>query len=672
MVKTFCLLWMLVGQIAFAQEHSLFSDVELVRFDNGFTVVLAPSREARIFSIELEVDVGWDVENADNFGVSHLLEHSLFRDSRLAEDLTYLQLIEENGGSANGFTYPRKTVYKASVNRDKSEWLLNQFYKMLNDRSFLQDHIDKEKDAVLLEIGKPGVIAETLGFDLLAALKPRSLELPDFWESEFKVKFDSHEFSRDEERLSTIKLRADQINKHYEEYYHPANMRFYVAGRFDPKKVKSLFENTWAKVPANPNGKSIPDIGKPTPSKHPYIRTRVTQDNPSITYGTKFWDLTRVDEEVMESYTNYLSHSLMKELRNKKGQTYTVSPSTSVQNKFGYGLISFQTRHENFRENLKLVKSLIQRQTHDTGLTEQEFIDAKDLYLKKFDLTDGNSDTMLRIANLYYYFFKEYKDMRTPAEVFQEIDLKTYNEKLKNLFGPERRYSYNYVPPYFFRYENMIMMAIMVFVMLLGVQKKLLLKPFAHGHVRWMRNIRYLPFKAVEIALTAVLVYLFVFLEFYLIDQPFYQLSFLNDSLVFAEYIPNILSVILLTATINFGFAVYPRRAFIVKDTLILKTLTYFSYHIPLSEIQGAEARWSYTFPFPISIWTRVRWRLFFFGPPWKKGLLLNLKNGRSWFLGISEAPLAADEIMKLVSESQKTSVSPVSVPEITSAAASQ
>ncbi len=645
------LFWILVGLSVNAQEHSLFSDVELVRFDNGFTAILAPSRESRIFSVELEVDVGWDVEKAENFGVSHLLEHSIFRDSRLADDLTYLQLIEEKGGSANGFTYPRKTVYKASVSRGNTDWLLEQFFKMLNNRSFLQDHIDKEKDAVLLEIGKPGVLAEALGFDLWSIIKPKSLELPDFWESEFKVKFDSHEFSRDEERLSTISLRADQINKHYKDYYHPANMRFYVAGNFDANKIKALFEKTWAKVTPNPSGKTIPEIGKPNPSQHPYIRTRVTQDNPSITYGTKLWDLTREDEEVLESYINFLSHSLMKDLRNKKGQTYTVSPSSSVQNKFGYGLISFQTRNENFRENLKFVKSLIARQTQTEGLTETEFNEAKDLYLKKYDLTDGNSDTMLRIANLYYYFFKEYKDMRTPAEVFQGLDLTAYNQKLKKMFSPERRYSYNYVPPYFFRYENLITMVIAVFVMLLGVQKKILLRPFNHGEVRWTRNIRYLPFKGIEIALTAVLLYAFVFMEFYLVDQPFYRLSFLNDSLLFAEYIPNIFSVILLTATINFGFALYPRRAFIVKDTLILKTLTYFAYHIPLTEIESAEARWSYTYPFPLNVWRRVKMRLFFFGPPWKKGLLLNLKNGRSWFLGISEAPLAAQEIMKLVNE---------------------
>lgn len=628
-----------------AEDHSLFSDVELVRFDNGFTAILAPSDESRIFSIELEVDVGWDVENAENFGVSHLLEHSLFRDSRLSDDLTYLQLIEERGGSANGFTYPRKTVYKASVSKENAPWLLDQFYKMLNQRTFLQDHIDKEKDAVLLEIGKPGVLAETLGFDLWAILKPRSLELPDFWESEFKVKFDSHDFSRDEERLSTLRLRADQINQHYKEYYHPANMRFYIAGRFNAEKVKQTFANTWAKVPTNPTGKTIPDIGKPTPSKHPYVRTRGTQDNPSITYGTKIWDLTRVDEEIIESYVNYLAHTLMKELRNKKGQTYTVSPSTSIQNRFGYGLISFQTRLENFNENLNLVKSMIRRQTQTSGLTDTEFNEAKDLYLKKFDLTDGNSDTMLRIANLYFYFFKEYKDTRTPADVFKALDLPTYNEKLKALFSPERRYIYNYVPPYLFRYENIFVMMIAVFFMLLGVQKKILLRPFNHSHVRWVRNIRYLPFKTVEVALTAVLVYLFMFLEFYLIDQPFYRLSFLNDSLMFGEYAPNILATFLLTATINFGLAVFPRRAFILKDKLVLKSLTYFSYHISLSQIESVKALPCYSLFFSLAHWKKVSWRIIFFGMPWQKGVLITLKDGREWFLGISGADLAAEEM---------------------------
>ena len=177
-------------------EDNLFSRVKLLEYDNGFTAVLAPSEDSRLINIELEVDVGWDVETSNNFGVSHLLEHALFRDSRLAENLTYLQLIEEKGGSANGFTYPRKTVFKASIGKAKGPWLLDQFYKMLHQRNFLQDHIDKEKDAVLLEIGKPGVLAELLGFDLWSVIKPRNLNLPDFWESEFSVKLDNQDFTR--------------------------------------------------------------------------------------------------------------------------------------------------------------------------------------------------------------------------------------------------------------------------------------------------------------------------------------------------------------------------------------------------------------------------------------------------------------------------------------------
>lgn len=648
--------WLLVGIFASftysagAAEDKLFSKIQMIQFENGFTAVLAPSDEARIVSLELQVEVGWDVETKDNFGVSHLLEHSLFRDSKLADDLTYLQVIEEKGGAANGFTYPRKTVYKATIGKNKADWLIDLFYKMLTKRNFLQEHIDKEKDTVLLEIGKPGVLAELLGFDLWASIKPRSLELPDFWESEYNVKFDSHEFTRDEERLSTLRLRADQVNKHYVDYYHPANMRLIIAGKFDPQHVQSLLAQTWKKLPKNPDGKILPPIGKPVPSSLPYIRTRSTPDFPSITYGTKVWELTRPDEEILESYVNYLSHKLMKELRNKKGQTYTVSPSTSFQDRFGYALISFQTPPENFRNNLREVKSLINKHTLTDGLSEVEFNEAKDLYLKRFELNDGNSDVMLRTAELYHYFYKQYKDVRSPEEVLGPINLEAYNQRLKEIFKPNHRYSYNYVPPYFFRYENFVLMIFVMFTMLLGVQKKLLLKPFDHARIRWMRNIRYIPFKAVECMIIAGLLYVFVFLEFYIIDLPFYRLSFLNDSLLFAEYLPNILSIILLTGTTNWGLAAFPRRAYIIGNTLILKSLTYYSYHIPLNLISSLEVKSPYSLPIKPSLLWKIKTRFIYFGPPWKPGLILNLKNGKTWYLGVSEPSLAAKEIQSLIS----------------------
>lgn len=621
-------------------EVSLFENVKMVEFDNGFKLVLAPSDESRIMGVSLEVDVGWDVETKENWGVSHLLEHSVFRDTRLKEDTTYLQLIEENGGSANGFTQARKTIYKAFIRSEKTHWLLDHFFKMINERTFLQSHIDKEKESVLLEIGKPGVFASLLGFDVFAKLKPKNLSLPDFWESEFGVKLEDHEFSPDEERLSTLALTAEQIFRHYKDYYHPSNMRLYIAGDFNNEQVIDLISKTWGKIPSY-NGKKLPPIEKLNPVKHPYVRTRVANETPSLSYGTKAWDLTREDEEILEMYMTFLSHKLIKELRNKKGQTYSVVPSSEYHERFGYAIVNFETQSKYFSDNYSLVKDLINKQTQKSGLSSSEFEEGKNLYLQKYDLNDANSETMLGIAELYYYYHRFYEDTRSPHQILGPLTLERFNERLKKLFEPQKRYSYIYRPPYFFRYEQLVII-FGIFLLSLTLIKNSLLKPFDHSQLKWMRKVSYPPFKIVEIFLFVVASYMFTYVEFFAVDLPFYKLSFLSDSLIYGEYLPDAVSTMILTSMILFLYASYPKRLFVLKSDLVIKSITYFSQRIPLSEIQSIETRFSFTIP-----WLRVFPRFYFLRPFWCRGLLINLRNGKSWFFGVSDPESARREIHK-------------------------
>ncbi|MDZ4661616.1 MAG: pitrilysin family protein [Pseudomonadota bacterium] len=624
---------------AFA-EDSLFENVQMVEFPNGFKLILAPSDESRIVGLALEVDVGWDVETKENWGVSHLLEHSVFRDIRLKDDTTYLQLIEENGGSANGFTQARKTIYKAVIKSNKSNWLLDQYFKMITNRTFVQDHIDKEKQSVLLEIGKPGVIASLLGFDLFAKLKPKNLSLPDFWESEFGAKLEDHGFSQDEERLSTLTLTAEQIFRHYKDYYHPSNMRIFIAGDFDKSQVIKKITESWGQIPVY-KGKTLPPIEKINPTKHPYVRTKVANETPSISYGTKAWDLTREDEEILEMYMNFVSHKLMKELRNKKGQTYSVVPSSEFNERFGYAILNFETQPANFSENFSLVKNLINEQTLKSGLSAEEFEEAKNLYLQKYDLNDANSETMLGIAELYFYYHRFYKDTRSPHEILGLITPEGFNARLQLLFDPQKRYSFNHRPPYLFRYEQLVLL-FGVFLLSLMLIKKFLTQPFDHSHLKWMRKVSYPPFKVVEIFLFVVAFYLFTYVEFFVVDLPFYKLSFLSDSLAYGEYLPDAVSTFILTSMILGFYASYPKRLFIIDSELVIKSITYFSRHVSLSEIESIETKYSFNIP-----WLKVFPRFYFLRPLWNRGLLVNLKNGRSWFFGVSDPENARREILR-------------------------
>ncbi|MBC7539920.1 MAG: insulinase family protein [Bacteriovorax sp.] len=327
-----------------------YQAIEYIKLDNGVSVYLAPSEETNLTEIRLDVGVGWEAENKSNWGVSHLLEHVLFRDKQLKEEMSYLQIIKEAGGRANGQTDSRLTSYYGSIPSSKSKWLLDTFSKMLLHPNMTNENVQKEKSTVELEIGRPGPVTQALGFNPFDKFYPSYLKSSSFWETEFKISNDNL-FSKSEEQLSNQKLTLVQINDHYNNYYYPSNMKLFVAGKFTKKEIMDTIIMTWGTLKPRV-GLSLKPVKKAEPRLEPYIHTDVTQENNSVYIGTKAWNFTNQDQEILSSYSNYLAHRLMKEIRNLKGQAYTAHAENYFHKDYGYTYVGFQTPKENLDSNL--------------------------------------------------------------------------------------------------------------------------------------------------------------------------------------------------------------------------------------------------------------------------------------------------------------------------------
>ena len=120
---------------------------------------MAPNDKAKTFRMKIRVRAGFASENEARSGISHLLEHYLFTDARLKDDMSYVEMIREKGGSANGQTEEMQTTYFATVPATEAEWLTSLFYGMLFHRTFEDERLEQVKKPVLLEIGKPEPLA---------------------------------------------------------------------------------------------------------------------------------------------------------------------------------------------------------------------------------------------------------------------------------------------------------------------------------------------------------------------------------------------------------------------------------------------------------------------------------------------------------------------------------
>ncbi len=622
-----------------------FSKVEHITLPNGLQLFLAPSNEASLTSIHLEVGVGTESEVGPTIGVSHLLEHVLFRDKNLTEEMSYLQLIKEAGGQANGGTYDRKTTYFGSIPATKGIWLLETFGKMILQPSFEDRYVQKEKGTIEMERGRPSPLGQTLGFDPISLLYPQHLRRDNFWESEFNYRRAS-QYSLLDEQLATQKLTANQVQNHYHDYYYAKNMKLFVAGNYDRERLMAEINKSWSPLPPKV-GKTLPQEASATLKKSPYLR--LTLDNePSVYLGYKIWDADEIASNILQSYTSYLAHRMMKEIRNIKGQTYTAYQSNRIYKGFGYVTVNFRTPKENFDENLALAKSYFD-EAREGKLSAEQVQEAVKLELAEYNLRGREASDMMKLAQDYDEIIGSAGRFISPYTSLASVTPEQYNATLKKHLIPEMSYEYLSKPPIFFHYDKVLLYGLSLVLLFMGL-RRILTQKFENDKVRWVRKVEYPPLKIAE-GLALIAAYFIYLHAQYVIDDLFYT-RFMQSNLFFSQYLYIVASMAALIVVAQGVYSFMPRKLMIHGDSLLIKSVTYFSREIPLNEIAKVETIRPLTYPFPVSTWLKsVKHRYFFMTPMfWKKGLLVTMKSGKGYFFSLKDADKAKLELSGILS----------------------
>lgn len=638
-VLSYIVLGLLFSTNLWASEDP-FEAIEHITLENGLQVFLAPSTEATLTSVRLSVGLGTEAEKGADIGVAHLLEHVLFRDKELHDEMSYLQLIREAGGSANGTTSARVTSYFGSIPSKKGLWLLQNVGKMILQPNINDNYVEKEKGTVELERGRPSPLLQTLRFNPMEYIYPKYLTKATFWKSEFGYKNESYSIS--EEQLSTQKLTTKQVQQFYDDYYYPSNMKLFVAGKFDRAEVLKEIHATWGSLTAR-SGKVLPPEPEISPRIAPYVRQEAST-TPSVTIGSKILNASIADEAVINSYMEYLAHRMMKEIRNIKGQTYSAHEDSYIYKGYGYSTLQFQTPKESFDENLKIARDYIQKEARTEGLSDAQVKEAVELHLSRYHLKGKEADDMMNLAKQYNSFIEEYGAFTSPYMQLQNITPAAYNETLHKHFAPNMSYESLQRPPLFFHYDTFFIYFFSLIFSFMGF-RTLLRQKFDNTKVQWVRKLQYPPLKSLEALVLAFGWYIYLHAQF-LIDKVF-QSELIQSHVLLSHYVYSVISVAGFLAVAQGIYSLVPRKLMVHGNDLLVKSITYYSFKISLDQIQSVEAKRPLIYPFPLSFWmSKVKHRFYHFNPLfWQKGLVIHLKDGKSYYFSVTSAEKAKDEI---------------------------
>lgn len=125
---------------------------EVTRLPNGLTVATAEMPHMASVSLGLWVGVGGRHEPAPISGVSHFIEHMLFKGTRRRSAKEISQAVEGSGGYLNAFTSEENTCFYSKARHDRLQELLGVLMDMFLNSVFDPTEIAKERDVIKEEL----------------------------------------------------------------------------------------------------------------------------------------------------------------------------------------------------------------------------------------------------------------------------------------------------------------------------------------------------------------------------------------------------------------------------------------------------------------------------------------------------------------------------------------
>jgi predicted Zn-dependent peptidase len=196
--------------------------VQKTKLDSGLTIVTEHVESVQSVSVGIWAKTGSRNETSKQSGVTHFLEHMLFKGTESRSSLDIAMSMESVGGYLNAFTSSEYTCYYSRCLNTQLERALDVLSDMVLHPSFPEDEVKKEKKVVIEE------------------MKMYRDSPDDFLFEQFSGHvFKGHPLGRPvigyEDTVSAFSRR--DLYDYMEERYQPSNLLIAVAGNVDHEKV---------------------------------------------------------------------------------------------------------------------------------------------------------------------------------------------------------------------------------------------------------------------------------------------------------------------------------------------------------------------------------------------------------------------------------------------------
>lgn len=295
----------------------LFDTMETY-LENGLRLITI-KKETQIASLNIGVMVGAVCEEKQERGISHFIEHMLFKGTVNRDNEKLNSDLENLGGEYNAYTDYMSTVFNTTTLNEELDVSLELISDLLQHPTFLEEHIEKERGVILAELRSGKDDVEDLSFQKINDMA--------FTHSPLKV-----DVIGKEEIVKSIS-REDLI-RYYNNHYVSNNTVITVVSSYEHEYVIELVKKYFSQWKRKEVAKPILNFEK---NKEKFkITHRDNMEQSTIIYLYTFNGLTKKEELALRILNHKFGESsnsiLFRELREDRGLAYDIYTSLDLTN----------------------------------------------------------------------------------------------------------------------------------------------------------------------------------------------------------------------------------------------------------------------------------------------------------------------------------------------------
>ena len=395
--------------------------IEKIRTNSGIEVIFDRLESISTCSVGVFVKTGSRDESDTEEGISHVLEHMIFKGTPTRNYFEISEEIDYLGANVNAHTTKEETVFYINALTQFLGKSVDILFDIVTNSTIDEKELEKEKDVIVEEIKMYKDSPDDLVFEMNYADSINGQYSKPIIGTQESVKG----------------FTADEIRKYYKERYTKDNILIVVSGNFDKNEIIQKIDQYFSKlVDKKTDRRDKIDFSFNAGKK--IVTKDINQVNICISHENEDYNSkNKIYTDILANIIGgSMSSRLFQEIREKNGLAYSVYTYNQYYLSGGLTSTYIGTNLENYEKAIEITLSEFKK-LRENGVTEDELQKAKNKYMSRIAFAMENPRSRMGILGNYYIRKNEILDSEKMKNEVNAVKLEDVNNFAKTKYLTE-------------------------------------------------------------------------------------------------------------------------------------------------------------------------------------------------------------------------------------------